>query len=153
MKQKISSFFKKINNQEYRPIPETPYFSYKIPRWCWMLNQNFFYEIFLTLLAFINALTLALVKYPEDDGESSNLLRANIDYISVIVTVIFFIDQLIKLIGSGFILYIKSYENLLYSVTSVGSLVHLAINNWQATPITALTVFKVFKIIRRQNYY
>lgn len=94
-------------------------------------------------------MTLAFVKYPEDSGAGGNLLRANIDYISVITAVIFFLDQLVKLIGAGFHGYIRSYENALYFCTSIGALVHIGLNNWQATPITALTIFKIFKIIRR----
>jgi uncharacterized membrane protein len=49
-------------------------------------------------------------------------------------------------------LYIRDYENALYSFTSIGSLIHIGVNNGRASPITACTLFKLFKILRRSNY-
>jgi Ion transport protein len=49
--------------------------------------------------------------------------------------------------------FLLNYENVLYTLTSVGAMVHIAYNGGQASPIIASTVFKIFKIIRRSNYY
>lgn len=49
-------------------------------------------------------------------------------------------------------MYLQDYENALYSLTSVGSLIHIWVNGGRASPITACTLFKIFKIIRRSNY-
>lgn len=76
-----------------------------------------------------------------------------IDYTTILTTAIYSVDQIIKLIGLGLKEFIINYENVLYTLTSVGAFVHIGYNGGRQSPIIASTVFKIFKIIRRANYY
>jgi voltage-dependent calcium channel L type alpha-1D len=69
------------------------------------------------------------------------------------VAVIFLVDQFIKLIGQGLMLFLSDYENALYSLTSVGSIINIAMTGGNASPITVFTLLKLFKVIRRSNLY
>jgi len=50
-------------------------------------------------------------------------------------------------------LYLSDYENALYTITSIGSIIHIAITGGNASPITVFTLLKLFKVIRRSNLY
>jgi hypothetical protein len=49
-------------------------------------------------------------------------------------------------------MFFSNYENVLYSLTSTASLIHIGIQEGGVSAITALTFFKVFKLIRKSNY-
>lgn len=52
-------------NLEVKPLPDTSYHKMKLPSLCWRIHQNSIYEFILTVLAVLNALALAFIKYPE----------------------------------------------------------------------------------------
>jgi hypothetical protein len=95
---------------------------------------------------------LAFVKYPEGDTDAAKAINFSIDYVTLIVAIVFALDMICKLIGQGLKEFIFNAENVLYSFTSVGALLHMGFNGGRASPITAVTVFKLFKIIRRTEY-
>ena len=56
----------------------------------------------LTSMAVINSISLASIRYPESGNRSSVTTdRDAIDYVNMVVTFVFALDQLIKLIGQG----------------------------------------------------
>jgi hypothetical protein len=129
-------------------LPKGRYHKNFLPAFCWKLNQNLLYEVGLALAGFINAVALAFLRYPENEGN-----QMSVDVINIIVTAIFAFDMFVRLIGQGLTKFIKSYENILYTLSTIGGAIHIGLNNGAASPVSAFMALKVYKIIMRSNYY
>ncbi len=73
------------------------------------------YELGLALSGLINAFALAFLRYPEQEGN-----QIAVDVINITVTIIFAVDMFVRLIGQGITRFITSYENILYTLSTIG---------------------------------
>ena len=68
IKEEIAQIIADITSHKGEPLPKGRYFKHPIPKFCWNLNQNLVYELGLALAGLVNALALAFLRYPEQEG-------------------------------------------------------------------------------------
>lgn len=59
----------------------------------------------------------------------------------------------VRLIGQGFKGFIINYENILYTLSTIGGAIQIIYSNGEASPLSAFMALKVYKIIMRSGYY
>jgi voltage-gated sodium channel len=148
LKEGIGKIITKIISIQSDKLPRDFYYNNSLPRICWKVHKNIIYETLLAILAVTNAIALATVKYPSKD-----LKNSKVDIINIVTVSIFTVDQVIRLIGQGFRPYFTDYENILFLITTVGSIVHINLQKGYASAIAGILALKIYKIIRRSNYF
>jgi len=148
LKEEIAQFIADVNSHQREPLPKGKYFKHPIPKFCWNLNQNLVYELLLALAGLVNAAALAFLRYPEDEGN-----QISVNVINITVTIMFGIDTFVRLIGQGFWGFVTRYENIMYSLSTIGGTIHIILNGGAASPISAFMALKVYKIVMRSGYY
>jgi Ion transport protein len=61
--------------------------------------------------------------------------------------------MLVRLIGQGFFGFITNYENILYTLSTIGGAAYIIYTGGEASAISAFMALKVYKIVMRSGYY
>lgn len=116
------------------------------------------FSFFIITLIVINTVILALDRYPIDDAQSSTL-----DMINMVLTWLFFIEMIIKLIGLGPKLYAKDRFNIFDAIITILTIVENIIDlspvessissGGSISGFRAVRLFRIFKLARQMKSF
>lgn len=149
LKQAAKEEKEKMKSQNLQKTPSRP--SKKsnnaLVKWSYDIIMTPSFNLFILLIIILNTVILAMDKYPMDD-KLENIL----DWINVVLTFIFGIEMVIKLIGLGIMDYANDRFNLFDAAIVVFSIIELALvppgSNRDAGGISALRGFRLLRVFK-----
>eukprot|EP00941_MAST-03F_sp_MAST-3F-sp1_P005593 g5593.t1 len=118
-------------------------------RQCYEFVEHPLFEAFIVICIAVNTITLSMDKYPEDRDEAEVL-----EVLNFILTLIFIIEMVLKLIGLGLVEYVASKFNQFDAFIVFMSLVELGLTppsfivEQDGTGGGALSVLRTFRLFR-----
>lgn len=131
-----------------------------IRRYCFRIIQNSISEIIIVICILLNTISLSLDKYPRI---LIFILLANeglvtiSEYINFVLTIVFMVELILKLVGMGPILYCRDAFNIFDAIIVGISIVELSISppsfisktgNTNSSGISALRTLRLFRLFK-----
>lgn len=86
---------------------EDPYYKYKLTRWCYKISMTNFFHAFIMSIIILNTVTLSFDRYPPRSAQENRIMNI----LSLLFTIIFTFEVVIKTIGLGFKIFLQDNFN------------------------------------------
>jgi hypothetical protein len=147
---------KLITRDKTLKFPSTKYFQYRFTKLMYELVNHPAFILVIFLAIFLNTITLSLDIYQlgQDEDDTTPTIGDKkmtfLDYTNYIFFSIFTLEVIIKLIGFGFIEFVKDKFNIFDVFIVLISLIEIIISSGSGafTSLRAFRLFRIFKIFR-----
>lgn len=144
--QKQESVWKQLIKSTVTFDADDGYYKNCLTRICFYIVNSPIFNGFIILIILLNTIVLAMDKYPEFEGEISEIFW----YANVVFTVIFTVEVVLKLVGLGVKGYSADKFNLFDAFIVVVSIIEmfLASDGGGGGAFSALRAFRLFRIFK-----